>query len=66
MLDHLRRRRLVLLQHVLDQIDPPARAIELVSEQHIGGARCGAEAAMDAGTQDLVGFRDVGVSELRE
>ena len=66
MLDHFGRRRLVLLQHLLDQIDAAARAIELVAEQHIGRTGCGAEAAMDAGAQDLVGFRDVGIGELRE
>ena len=32
MLGHLRRRRPVLLQHVLDQVDAPARPIELVAE----------------------------------
>ena len=48
----------VVLQHVLDQIDAPARAVELVAEQHIGRAGGGAEAAMDAVAQDLV--RDFG------
>lgn len=66
MLDHLGGRRLVLLQHLLDQVDAAARAIELVAEQHIGRTGCGAEAAMDAGAQDLVGLRDVGVGELRQ
>ncbi|MGY4329723.1 hypothetical protein ACVWWG_004140 [Bradyrhizobium sp. LB7.2] len=66
MLDHFSRRRQVLLQHLLDQIDAAARAIELVAKQHIGRTGRGAEAAMDAGAQDLVGFRDVGVGELRE
>ena len=56
----------VVLQHVLDQIDAAARGIELVAEQHIGRAGRGAEAAMHAGAQDLVGFRDVGIGELRE
>ena len=66
MLDHLRRRRPVLLQHLLDQIDPAARAIELVAEQHIGRTGRGAEPAMHAGAQDLVGFRDIGIGELGE
>ena len=66
MLDHLRRRRLVLFQHLLDQVDPPARAIELVAEQHIGRTGRGAEPAMHAGAQDLVGFGDIGIGELGE
>ena len=66
MLDHLRGRRPVLFQHLLDQIDPPARAIEFVAEQHIGRTGRGAEAAMHAGAQDLVGFRDIGIGELGE
>src|SRR5262249_32321042 len=64
MLDHLGRRRGVLLQHLLDQVDPPARAVELIAEQHIGRTGRGAEAAMHAGAQDLVGFLDIGVGEL--
>ena len=66
MLDHRLGRLLVLLQHLLDQVDAAARAIELVAEQHIGRTGGGAEAAMHAGAQDLVGFLDVGVGELRE
>ena len=65
-LDHLGGRRPVVLQHVLDQVDAPARGIELVAEQHIGRAGRGAEAAMHAGAQDLVGLRDVRIGELRE
>ena len=59
MLDHLGGRRPVVLQHVLDQVDAPARRIELVAEQHVGRAGRGAEAAMHAGAQDAVGFRDL-------
>src|SRR3984893_15483884 len=66
MLDHLRPRRLVLLQHLLDQVDPAARAIELVTEQHIGRAGRRAEAAMYAGAQDLVGLGDIGIGKLGE
>ena len=51
--------RPVVLEHVLDQIDAPARAIELVAEQHIGRAGRGAEAAMHAGAQNLVRFPDI-------
>ena len=46
----------VLLQHVLDQVDAPARAVPLVAEQRIGGAGGEAEAAMDAGAEHLVGL----------
>src|SRR6185312_977908 len=53
-------------QHLLDQVDAAARTIELIAEQDIGRAGRGAETAVDAGAQDLVGFRDVGVGELRE
>src|SRR3954454_15486785 len=66
MLDHLRRRRPILFQHLLDQIDPAARTIEFVAEQHIGRAGRGAKAAMHASTQDIVGFGDIGVGELGE
>ena len=66
MLDHFGGGRPALLQHVLDQVDAPARAIEFIAEQHIGRAGRGAEAAMHAGSQDLVGFRDIRVGELRE
>src|SRR2546426_941989 len=66
MLYHLGGRRAVLLQHLLDEIDPAARAIEFVAQQHIGRTGRGAEAAMHAGAQDLVGFGDVGIGELGE
>ena len=53
------------LQHVLDEIDAAARAIEFIAEQDEGGAGRGAEAAMHAGSQDLVGNRGIGVAQLR-
>ena len=49
-----------VLQHVLDQIDAPARAVEFVAERHIGGTGGGAEAAMHAFAQDRLGFGDMG------
>jgi hypothetical protein len=64
--DQTRRRRAVALQHVLDQIDAPARRVELVAEQHVGRASRGAETAVHAGAQDPVGFRDVRVGELSQ
>ena len=45
--------RPVVLQHVLDQIDAPARLIEFVAEQHIGRTGRGAKPAMHAGAQDF-------------
>ena len=47
-LDHLPGCRPLALQHVLDQINAPARAIELVAQQHIGRAGRGTESAMHA------------------
>ena len=65
-LDDLAARRLALFQHVLDEIDAPARGIVFVSEQQIGRAGRGAKAAMHAGPQDLVGLRNGGIGELGE
>ena len=62
--DDVLGRRPVVLQHVLDQVDAPARRVALVAEQHIGRAGRGAEAAMHAGAQDLVGLRDVRIGKL--
>src|SRR5690606_12352836 len=52
-----------LLEHLLDQIDPPARTIELVAEQHVGRARRRAEAAVHALAQDLLGFSEIRIGE---
>ncbi len=62
----LGRRRPVVLQHVLDEIDAPARRIELVAVEHIGRTGRGAEAAMHAGAQDFFRFRNVRIGKLRE
>ncbi len=51
-LDDLGRRRLAALEHVLDQVDAPARGIELVAQEQVGRAGRGAESAMHAGAQD--------------
>ena len=63
---HLGRRRPVVLQHVLDQVDAAARAIELVAEQHEGRARRRAEAAVHALAQHRFRLGDLRVGELRE
>ncbi len=64
MLDGLRVGRPVVLQHVLDQVDAAARAVELVAQHLVGRAGRGAEPAMDAGAQDLVRPRGVGIPQL--
>ena len=65
MLDELRGGFLLALQHLLHQVNAPARAVELVPEQDVSGAGSSAKTAMDAGAQDLVRFADIGVGELR-
>ncbi len=62
--DDLLVRRTPVFQHVLDQVDAAARAVELVAERHIGGTGGGAEAAMHAFAQNALGFRDMGIGEL--
>jgi hypothetical protein len=44
------------LEHLLHEIDAPARAVQLVAEQLVGRAGGVAEAAMDAISQDAVGL----------
>ncbi|ABA49505.1 hypothetical protein BURPS1710b_3344 [Burkholderia pseudomallei 1710b] len=48
------------LEHLLDQVDASARAVELVAEQLVGRAGRGAEAAVHAPAQDRVGVVAVG------
>ena len=61
---HGGRGRRTALQHVLDEIDAPARPVELVAGQEISGTGGEAEAAMDAGPEDLLGLRHIGIGEL--
>jgi hypothetical protein len=49
-------RRVGPFQHLLDQVDAAARAIELVAQQLVGRAGRGAEAAMHAAAQYLLGL----------
>ena len=51
-------------EHVLQQPDAAARAVELVAEQEVGRAGRGAKPAMGAGAQHLVRCGGVGVGEL--
>jgi hypothetical protein len=50
------------LEHLLDQVDAPARAVEFVAEQLIGRARRVTETAMHTGAQDF--FRLGGAGQL--
>ena len=56
--------RPIVLQHVLDEVDAPAGAVELVAQGDVGRAGRRAEAAVDAGAQDLVRARRLRVAEL--
>ncbi|MNT90624.1 hypothetical protein D3C72_2315590 [compost metagenome] len=47
---------LVAFQHLLDQVDAPAWAVQLVAEQLVGRAGGVAEAAMHAAAQDALGL----------
>ena len=60
---HAFRIRLGFLEKPLDEIDAPARPVELVAEQLIGGADGVAHAAVHAGAQDLVGPPPLGRGE---
>ncbi len=57
-------RRTTVLEHVLDEVDAAARAVEFVAEHDVGRAGRGAEAAVHAGAQNLLRFGDMRVSEL--
>ena len=48
--------RLVPLQEGLDEVDAPARAVQLVAQEPVGRAARRAETAMDATAQDGVGL----------
>ena len=57
-------RRPAALQQILDQIDAPARRVALVAGDDIGRTGRGAEAAMDAGAQDLLQRLGLRIGEL--
>ena len=56
--------RTVMFQHILDQIDAAAGAIEFVAQQRIGRAGRQAEAAMDAGPQIAFAVGDRRIGQL--
>eukprot|EP01133_Synstelium_polycarpum_P028486 gene28487-biopygen24091 len=62
--DNLLIGRTAIFQHVLDEIDAAARAVEFVAQRDIGRACGGAEPAMNAFAQDLFGFGNTGVKQL--
>ncbi|MPN43250.1 hypothetical protein SDC9_190809 [bioreactor metagenome] len=55
----LARRRLAL-QHLLDEVDAAARAVQLVAQELVGGAGGGAKAAVHAFAQDGFGLLALG------
>jgi hypothetical protein len=54
------RRHVATFERLLDQVDPPARTVELVAEQLIRRTRRRAEAAVHACAQDRIGFAPLG------
>ncbi len=60
----LRVGRPALLQHGADEVDAPARRVVLVPGQHIGRARIGAEAIMNAGLENAVRLGDLEIGQL--
>ena len=44
-------------EDLLDEVDPPARAVELIAKQLISRARRVAKATVDAVSQNGIGFR---------
>ncbi|MNN45111.1 hypothetical protein D3C81_1594310 [compost metagenome] len=51
---------LVLFEELLDQVDAPARPVELVAQVLVSRAGGVTEAAMHAGAQDAFGFHGMG------
>src|SRR5690606_41514333 len=62
--DLLRTRRPAALEHVLHHVDAAARGVALVTEEHVRGADCRTEAAVDASPQNPVDLRDARVLKL--
>jgi hypothetical protein len=55
-----RCRRLRAFKHLLDKVDASSRAIQLVTQQLVGGAGGGTEAAVHALAQNGLGLAAVG------
>ena len=56
----------IVFEHVLDQVDASARAVEFVTQQNERRAGCDTEATMDAVPQYFFGLGDIGVCQLGE
>ncbi len=52
---------LVAFQYLLDQVDPAARAVQLITQQLVGGAGCRAKTAMNTRAQNSLRILDVRV-----
>ena len=62
-------RHCIAFEHFLDEINTPARPVQLITQQLIGGTRGVAETAVHAGAQNTVSLLAVrgifyGISEL--
>ena len=55
----------LVFEHVLDEVYPPARAIELVPQEHKRRTRCRAESAMHAIPENFLGMRGLAIGKLR-
>jgi hypothetical protein len=58
MLDGLWIRIPVILQHILDQVNPATRAVQLIAKHLIGGASGRAKPTVNAGAQDIIAALD--------
>ena len=64
MLDGFRIGGSTRLQHILDQVNPPARTIQFVTQHLVRWASGGAKPAMHAGAQHFVGPRRCRIKQL--
>ena len=65
MFDRFLIRDPLIFQHILNQIDSAARAVQLITQNLIGGTCRSAKAAVDTAAQNIIGAFDLGISELR-
>ena len=59
MLDHLLACGLLILEHILDEVNSPARTVEFISQQQIGRACGGTKTTMNASTENFLRFTHV-------
>ena len=60
--DHVFGRLAVVLQHVLEQVNPPPGAVQLVTEQLVGRAGPGAQPTVHTAAENRLGALGCGVS----